>query len=420
LCDNFFSTIKQSLKQTLEVTVAQKASVKDVRRRNRALILRHVWLNNPTSRSEVGAATGLSPATVTNVMNELIAEGAVREGGFLESDGGRRRAIVSVAEDAALVVGADVGETRIEVKVFDLAFRPLAARDYPIKGRRIEVADARAAIGAQVVSMLTELKTDSRRVLGLGLGVPGIVSSGRPLVHAEVVGWHGADFSGFSDELGIPAYIDNGAKSTTQAEAWYGAARGVEHGVMVLVGEGAGAGIITDGRLYRGYSSSAGEWGHTKISLDGPHCRCGRTGCVETFVGASAVLDQWRGPDETWLGRETEGVEAILSAWRDGDTAAQRAIDGVVRHLGLALSNLVNLYNPQKIIVGGWFGDRLAAELLPALQSAVRTYALDQPGSEVVLVRSQLGPEAAALGAATLPISQLIENGAGAERLRTA
>ncbi|MEV6846363.1 ROK family protein [Actinoplanes sp. NPDC051411] len=399
------------------VAVVKKASVRDVRRRNRALILRHVWLNSPTSRSEVGADTGLSAATVTNVMNELIAEGAVREGGFLESDGGRRRAIVSVAEDAALVVGADVGETQIAVKVFDLAFRPLASRVYPIKGRRIEVPEARAAIKAQVVSMLDELKTGSRRVLGLGLGVPGIVSSGRPLVHAEVVGWHGADFSGFSDELEIPFYIDNGAKSTTQAEMWYGAARGVEHGVMVLVGEGAGAGIITDGRLYRGYSSSAGEWGHTKISLDGPHCRCGRTGCVETFVGASAVLDQWRGPDETWLGRETEGVEAILSAWRDGDPAAHRAIDGVVSHLGLALSNLVNLYNPQEIIVGGWFGDRLAAELLPSLQAAVRQFALDQPGSEVVLVRSQLGPDAAVLGAATLPISQFIESGAGAERL---
>ena len=399
--------------------MVKKASVKDVRRRNRALILRHVWLNSPTSRSEVGADTGLSAATVTNVMNELIAEGAVREGGFLESDGGRRRAIVSVAEDAALVVGADVGETQIGAKVFDLAFRPLASRVYPIKGRRIEVPEARAAIKAQVVSMLEELKTDSSRVLGLGLGVPGIVSSGRPLVHAEVVGWHGADFSGFSDELGIPFYIDNGAKSTTQAEMWYGGARGVEHGVMVLVGEGAGAGIITDGRLYRGYSSSAGEWGHTKISLDGPHCRCGRTGCVETFVGASAVLDQWRGPDETWLGRETEGVEAILAAWRAGDTAAQRAIDGVVRHLGLALSNLVNLYNPQKIIVGGWFGDRLAAELLPSLQAAVRQFALDQPGGEVELVRSQLGPDAAVLGAATLPISQCIESGAGAERLRT-
>jgi predicted NBD/HSP70 family sugar kinase len=386
------------LKQTLGVAVVKKASVKDVRRRNRALILRHVWLNSPTSRSEVGAATGLSPATVTNVINELLAEGAVREGGFLDSDGGRRRAIVSVAEDAALVVGADVGETQIGVKLFDLAFRPLAARDYPIKGRRIEVADARAAIHAQVVSMLAELKTDSSRVLGLGLGVPGIVSLDTQLVHAEVVGWHGADFSGFSDELGIPAYIDNGAKSTTQAEMWYGAARGVE--------------------LYRGYSSSAGEWGHTKISLDGPHCRCGNTGCVETFVGASAVLDQWRGPDETWLGRETEGVSAILNAWRNGDQAAQRAIDGVVRHLGLALSNLVNLYNPQKIIVGGWFGDRIAAELLPSLQTAVRTYALDQPGSEVVLVRSQLGPDAAVLGAATLPISQLIESGAGAERLR--
>jgi predicted NBD/HSP70 family sugar kinase len=400
--------------------MTKKATVKDVRRRNRALILREVLLNGPTSRSEVGAATGLSAATVTNVMNELIAEGSVHEGGYLDSDGGRRRAIVAIAADAALVVGADVGETRIQVDVFDLGLTRLASRAYPIKGRRIDVAEAADAIVAQVVSMLAELDTDTGRVLGLGVGVPGIVeelATGGPVVHAEVVGWHAVDFAGFAEELGVPVFIDNGAKSTTQAESWYGSARGVDHAVMVLVGEGAGAGIITDGRLYRGSSSSAGEWGHTKISLDGPHCRCGSSGCVETFVGASALLEQWRGPDETWLGRETEGVEAILRAWRDGEVAAQRAVAGLVRHLGLALSNLVNLYNPQKIIVGGWFGDRIAAELLPELRIAVRAFSLEQPGDEVVIERSLLGPEAPALGAATLPISQFIESGAGRARL---
>ena len=400
--------------------MTKKASVKDVRRRNRALILREVLLNGPTSRSEVGAATGLSPATVTNVMNELIAEGSVHEGGYLDSDGGRRRAIVAVTAEAALVVGADVGETRIQVEMFDLGLNRLATRHYPIKGRRIGVAEASDAIVAQVVSMLAELGADRDRVLGVGVGVPGIVEelpSGGPLVHAEVVGWHGADFAGFADALGVPVHIDNGAKSTTQAEFWYGSARGVDHAVMVLIGEGAGAGIITDGQLYRGSSSSAGEWGHTKISLDGPPCRCGSAGCVETFVGASALLERWRGPDETWLGRETEGVEVILRAWRDGEAAARRAVDLLVRHLGLALSNLVNLYNPQKIIVGGWFGDRIAAELLDELRAAVRAYSLVQPGSEVVVERPRLGPEAAALGAATLPINQFIETGAGGDRL---
>jgi len=398
----------------------KKASVRDVRRRNRALILQHVLLNSPTSRSEVGTATGLSPATVTNVMNELIAEGSVHEGGFLDSAGGRRRTIVATTAGAALVVGADVGETCIRVEVFDLGLTRLAAREYPIKGRRIDVAEAGAAVSAQVVSMLSELGADSSRVLGIGVGVPGIVQelpAGGPVVHAEVVGWHEVDFGGFVEDLGVPVFVDNGAKSTTQAESWFGAARGVDHAVMVLVGEGAGAGIITDGQLYRGSSSSAGEWGHTKISLDGPRCRCGSSGCVETFVGASALLDQWRGPDATWLGRETEGVEALLAAWRGGDAAARRAIEEVVRHLGLALSNLVNLYNPQKIIVGGWFGDRIAGELMPELLAAVRTYSLDQPGGEVVLERSRLGPQAAALGAATLPISHFIETGAGSERL---
>ncbi len=404
--------------------MTQKASIADVRRANRALLLRHMLLEGPTSRRDLTAVTGLSPGTVTNVMNSLLDEGAVREDGFRDSSGGRPRAIVSLAGAAAVVIGADVGETHIRTGAYSLALGRLASREHVIDGRHIEVDEARTVIADHITSLMAELSVPRSRLLGVGVGVPGIVEqvnradgTVHAIVHAEVIGWRDVSFDGLSDQLQTAVFLDNGAKTTTQAECWYGAARGVEHAVMVLIGDGAGAGIITDGHIYRGSSSSAGEWGHTKISLDGPQCRCGSRGCVETFVGVSAVLHQWQG-DQDWAGREPEGVATLFAAWHSGDPIAQKVTHGLIQTLGLSLANLVNLYNPQKIIIGGWFGDRIATELLPELRQAVRTFSLSQPGGEAVLQRPALGQEAVALGAATLPINHFIEYG-GSHQLAT-
>jgi predicted NBD/HSP70 family sugar kinase len=403
--------------------MARKASVRDVRRTNRGLVVRHLLLSGETSRGSVTTATGLSTATVNNVIAELINEGSVREGGFLDSEGGRRSAILGLDPDAAIIFGADVGESAIRVEAFDLTLNRLGSRRSDFPGRRVEPAHVMDVVAAHVDELLEALGRDRRSVLGLGLGVPGIVEhpaqppDGREsIVHAQVIGWDRVVFTGLSERLGFPVYVDNGAKTTTQAESWYGSARDIEHAVVVIIGDGAGAGIITNGRLYRGSSSSAGEWGHTKISLDGIPCRCGSQGCVETFVGASAVLERWLGAEHEWTNRNVDGVEALFAAFRAGEPAARATIASLVTHLGLALSNLVNLYDPQKIIVGGWFGDRIAEELLPDLGVAVRRFSLEQPANEVVVERSTLGQEAVALGAATLPIDRFIETGWPASR----
>jgi predicted NBD/HSP70 family sugar kinase len=394
--------------------MAKKASVRDVRRTNRALLVRHLLLAGETSRSEIGETTALSAATVTSVISELIDEGTVREGGFLDSDGGRRRVLLELNPEAGIVFGSDVSETQITTAAFSLTLQRLATRTQPFPHRRVSPDRVAATIDQHVVELLTELDADRARVIGLGLGVPGVVENPaleNAIVHAEVIGWSDAAFVGLETRLGFPVLIDNGAKSTTQAEAWYGSARGVDHAIVVLIGEGAGSGIITNGRLYRGSTSTAGEWGHTKISLDGVRCRCGSYGCVETFVGASAVLERWKGREHPYAGKEVEGIEDLLAGYRAGDADAAIAIGNLIDHLGVALSNLVNLYNPQKIIIGGWFGDVIAGQFLVELGAAVRRYSLKQPGDEVVVERSQLGMDAVALGAATLPVDRFIEMG---------
>lgn len=393
--------------------MAKKASVRDVRRSNRALLLRRLVLAGETSRSDLGAATGLSAATVTNVVAELIDEGTVNETGFLDSAGGRRRVLLHVDPGAAYVFGSDVSESQVTTGLFGLTLTRLASRATRFTGRRIDPARVGEIVASQVAELLAETAVDPARVLGLGLGVPGVVehpATPEAVVHADVIGWDTATFAWLEASLGIPVLVDNGAKTTTQAESWYGSARGAEHAIVALIGDGAGAGIITNGRLYRGASSGAGEWGHTKISLTGPDCRCGSFGCVESIVGASAVLRSWRGRDE-FVGQEPSGVDALLDACRRGEPAAVRALAEATEHLGLALANLVNLYNPEKIIVGGWFGDLIARDRPEELSAAVRRFSLKQPGEQAVVQRSQLGMDAVTLGAATLPVDRFIETG---------
>lgn len=395
--------------------MAKKASVRDVRRSNRALLLRRLLFAGETSRSDLGASTGLSAATVTSVVTELIEEGTVRETGFLDSDGGRRRVLLHLDPQAGFVLGADVSETHVSTALFDLTLSRVGSRATPFVGRNIAPSQVGEIVARHVGELLGEAAVDPESVLGLGLGVPGVVenpATPAAVVHADVIGWSTARFDWLEAKLGISVLVDNGAKTTTQAESWFGSARGAEHAIVALVGDGAGAGIITNGRLYRGASSGAGEWGHTKISLSGYPCRCGSSGCVEAIVGASAVLRSWRGRDE-FVGREPDGVDALISAQRAGSPEAVRAVGEAVEHLGLALANLVNLYNPEKIIVGGWFGDLLVRDHPEDLSAAVRRFSLKQPGEQAVVERSQLGLGAVTLGAATLPVDRFIESGFG-------
>lgn len=398
-------------------------------------MLRHLLFEGETSRSALGEVTLLSAASVTNLVSELVAEGVVVERGQLDSAvGGRPRTILAVNPSAAMVIGADVGEAEITIEAFDLTMQRLARRTYEFEDQQIAPAQVTKVILEAVDALMSELgglgtEGTAPKLFGVGLGVPGIVEHPQnfaggadprdePIVHAQVIGWNEADFSDLARQLGAPLLIDNGAKTTTQAEAWYGSARGIDYGVVVLIGDGVGSGIITNGRLFRGSSSTAGEWGHTKISLDGTRCRCGARGCVETFVGASAVVERWRRDARTSSLGTGEEVDAMFSALREGDPAAVETMHELIENLGVALSNLVNLFNPQKIVLAGWFGDRIAQEFLDDVHAAVVKSSLPQPGAEVVIERSSLGRSATAMGAATLPLDRFIEYGWPRQSLR--
>ncbi|MGV9263283.1 ROK family protein [Kitasatospora sp. NPDC003701] len=399
------------------MTVRGKTTVRDLRRGSRSALLRRLYFDGPLSRQELGAITGLSAGSISNVTGELLADGLIEECGSVESDGGRPRILLQVAAGRARLVGVDVGETQVRVALFDLARTELAASDRPLSDCGHDVDHVVELILAGLAEVLERTGTDPATVLGVGIGVPGIVDQGDPapdglgiVVHSQTVGWDAVPLGRLLRAgTDLPLFVDNGAKTLGQAEMWFGAGRGSRHAVIALFGSGVGACVIADGVRFRGATSSAGEWGHTKVHVGGRRCRCGARGCLEAYVGAEALVERW-GAAPPGDG-EKAGLAALLAAAEVGEPAATGLLAEAAEYLGAAIADLVNLFNPERIVIGGWAGLLLGPRLLPAIRAAATEYALRFPREQTSIVLGTLGPEAVTVGAATLPLTDFLDSG---------
>ncbi|MFI6229701.1 ROK family protein [Micromonospora echinospora] len=391
-----------------------RATNRTVRLRNRSALLSRLFLDGPLTRQHLMRGTGLSQPAVSNVVADLIDEGLVAEAGAAESDGGRPGMMLRVAPRYAFVVGVDVGETRIRVELFDFAMTLLSSVEYPLDPARTEPSAVAGHVLAGIDTVTARARVAPADVLGVGVGVSGVVEQGaEAVVHAQALGWGRVPLERLiRTGTDLPLHIDNGANTLGQAEMWFGAGRGARHAVFALVGSGVGAAVVTDGTAYRGASSSAGEWGHTTLVYGGRSCRCGARGCLEAYVGAEAVLDRYR---EARGGRAVPGADeesqlaALVEAAAESATA-RRVLDETAGYLGAGVANLINLFNPERVVLGGWAAMALG-DLLPAVRAAAGRQALRQPYEQASIELCRLGVDAVALGAATLPIARLLAAG---------
>lgn len=388
----------------------ESATVSSLRQRNRALVLTHIVQSGSTSRADLARECGLSLASATNIVTDLIGEGLVHETGSVASRGGRPITIIAPRPEGAYFVGADVGERGVAVELFDLAMTRV---DREFRGGRAEESPASIAHDLDdALGALRERNPGAWEALaGVGLGLPGIVETGpdgRQTLYAQSLGWDPVAIADLVHHDGH-VFAENGAKTQAMAELWFGAARGTGHALVALLGRGVGLGIVADGRLQHGSVSSAAEWGHTKIERDGALCRCGGRGCVEAYLGADAILGAWREAGGDFEGTGWRALGGLLDAADAGDPTAGRIVEDVVRTLGAALGGLVNLANPQRVVVGGWVGLRLLEQGLgPRIEEAMRRNALRRPGEQTDLVASTFGGDTVALGAAIMPLESLI------------
>lgn len=382
----------------------RRSTVRDLRRDNRSVLLWTLFFNQPCSRQDLSEATGLSTASVSNVARELIGDGIVTEAGSVDSDGGRPRILLEMNPGCGYVTGVDVGETRVRVELFDLAMSVRAKAEYVLDPREHGVDVVVDRIGSGLTSVLAGGGIDPSAVLGAGIGVPGMVEQGTEvLVHGPTYGWDAVPLGRLLRPVAdFPLYIENGAKTMGQAELWFGAGRGTRQAAVCLLGSGLNASIIT-GSGDRGGASAALEWGHTTVEVGGRACRCGSRGCLEAYVGAEAILDRY-GPVPAGADQES----ALAAMVSEPTERAARILDETALYLGAGIGNLINLFGPDRIILGGWAGLLLGERILPAITDAARQHSLTHRFAQTSIELGGLGPDAVARGAATLPMERFL------------
>ena len=386
-----------------------------VRRLNRDAILGLIREQGPISRTALARLTHLTPATAFSIVEELVEQGLVQESGIGPSLGGRRPMLFEFSPQSYAVIGVNIRSAQVlgVLTYLDASPQVTIARDYDL--------EAEADVVQLTVEVIRELIAASPvpadRLMGMGIAVPGLIDVERGVVvESRNWGWEELPLREvLAHEFDLPIYIEEDDNALALGEALFGAGRGIPNVVCVKVGRGLGAGIIVNGTLFRGPDNAAGEIAHILVDPEGPQCYCGNYGCLARLVSAPAIaeravkglkqgavssLQDRAGGD---LDRVT--VAMIAEAANAGDPFARQVMEQTGRYLGIGIATLVNLLNPDLVIIGG--GVILAgAPLLEPIRHVVKLRTFAAPGQRVRIVPAQLGVEAPAIGAATLVMIQ--------------
>ena len=381
-------------------------------------ILHEIRSARSRSRSELAARTGLSRGTVAQRVAELIELGLIVETDPGPSTGGRPPRRMSFRADAGHVLVADLGATSIDVAVTDLDGRILGHRDEPA-----DVAAGPERCLARVDELFDELTTATRdlpgRLWGIGIGVPGPVEfrSGRPISPPIMPGWDGYPVrERFAERHGAPVWVDNDVNILALGEWRSGIAVGHDNAIVVKIGTGIGAGIISNGRIHRGAQGAAGDIGHIQVIDDASIvCRCGNVGCLEALAGGAALGREGQAvaiagrSDRMRVALDQHGrvtAEDVARAASFGDPVAVSMLLAAGHRVGLVLAGLVNFFNPGVVVVGGGVAQS-GDQLLAAIRETVYRRSLPLATRDLTIQRSSLGALAGVIGASTMVIEEL-------------
>ncbi|WP_329414876.1 ROK family protein [Streptomyces sp. NBC_00704] len=388
----------------------KRGTSRDIRTANRYEVLRQIIAASPTSRQELAAATGLSLATVATLVGELLDLRMITEVGFEDSAGGRPRGLVAVNASGGALIGVDIAETYVHVELFDLGLNVLARAEENMRPGESRPRQVVGHVAAAAGSVVAQAGVEAARVLGVGVSVPGQVDRATGVSeYAPNWDWHDVPLLDLlAEHIAYPLYLDNPLRAGAVAELWFGAARGHGDALVVNLGTGVGAGLVLGGELHRGVSNSAGEWGHTTLVLDGRPCRCGNRGCVEAYVGAPGIMQNLRElfPDSALLhpDDQTATIDALAAGVAADDPEAVQVLRETARYLGAGIANLVNLLNPEVVVLSSWVAARLGEPLVREVREAVARHALKRPLAANRIVVSPIPTDPACLGAATFAL----------------
>ena len=370
------------------------------------VLLRHEYI----SRVELARMTGLSNTTITNLVTELLEQGVVAAEGTEQlrqrTGAGRPRTALRLVPEARYAVGVHIGVGLIRVAITDLRANVLSVESFthPLDN---SAADVLAHIVDNVRRQIKRHGLPPAKIIGVGVGASGLVDPETGVnVMAPNLGWNNLPIQQIlTTELNLPVVVDNNVRAMALGESLFGLAQNVKVMAFVYARQGVGAGFVVDGQLFRGKAAGAGEIGHTTITLEGGRlCRCGNRGCLETLVSETAIIAEAArlGPHHSGLPKLS--LDQVFATARGGDLAMQAMLKERARYMGIALANLVNILNPELILLGGIFyqGRDL---LLPTVEKTIQQRSFGNLGQQVNVQPTGFGQQAGVIGAVALALT---------------
>jgi glucokinase-like ROK family protein len=398
-------------------------SITGVKEHNLRAILSALLRYGPISRVDMARLTGLSTTTMTNLVTELHEQGVVEEAGKEESEGerpgaGRPRTLVRLIPTARCAVGIHIGVDTVHVGVTDL-FGDLHAYRMAQQPENASPEQLLTLAAEMAEDALAESGKCRDCLVGYGVGASGLTDPRTGVnVLAPNLGWRNVPVRDIMVRLtDRPVIVDNNVRAMALAESMFGAGRDVDTLAFIYSRVGVGAGFVVGGQLYRGTQFGAGEIGHTTVvPVNGKPCRCGNSGCLETLVSEGEIVRQAALLAEAAPGSilaatldqdralvSGPSIDSVFEAARAGDCGALTLLDECAFHLGTTLANLVNLINPDMIILGGLFAAG-ADLLLPRVEETMRRRSFAGLGERVSLAVTSFGRRVGVIGAAALAL----------------
>jgi predicted NBD/HSP70 family sugar kinase len=371
-----------------------------------------LWKEREISRAELARRTGLSRSTVSAIVSDLLDTGLVNEARAGVSSGGRRPIMLEFQDQSSFIVGIELGATHVSCVLTDLRCKVRASWSAPVPVRD-DPALALKKMSMGVGAVLDAAGVQASQLLAIGVAVPSPVDSKRPgeLLPLVVPKWEGYNVASHLEEsFKRPVFVDNDANLGALAELWWGAGSAAKDLAYIKVATGIGAGLIIDGRIFRGSGGIAGEIGHTSIDPNGPQCICGLNGCLHLFVGTPALLR--RAKDEMLASgskrQPPASVDELVNAALDGEPSCVEVLRYTGNKLGVGIANLLNLLNPRTVVLGGGIA-RAGDLVLGPLHETILNLSLPASILNTEIKTTGLNQWGIALGAATLALQTALD-----------
>jgi glucokinase-like ROK family protein len=397
-------------------SVQGKVDSRAMREINRSIVLDIIRRGGKVSRTDLAKRSALTKPTVSAIVEDLLARGIVQEVGFGKTvgGGGRRARLLEFNDASAAYLGLRFGVRTTAVGIADARGGLRAIREFPSLPAEPERGIAQAL--AVIDELLIEADVPRERLQSVGVAVPGLVSQKTGIVElAPNLHWKQVPVRSVVEQaLGLPVAVVNDTHAGALAEARCGAARGVRSFVWVYVGTGVGAGIVIDGQIFQGHAGFSGEIGHCPVVADGPLCSCGQRGCLEAVASGWAISRTAeravQSGEVTSLSTATAPLDAraVVEAARAGDAVAQRILGDVGTYIGMGLSTLVNLLDPEMVVLGGSVmsaGDQI---IIDAARQSMNDHTLS--GKNVRIVSGALGDRVGLVGALLTAMDQSVRS----------